>query len=140
MSTVRATQRLTVEDFPEQKGWIGKLISPINDYITQSIKILNQGMIFADNVLGKDHLFDFVYQSDAISLPIGFLWTLGSQPRALVIVSALEDEQPVNLSASWQITVDSQVRLVGIVKFTSAPAVALLSAGSRYKIRVRVTP
>lgn len=140
MSRIRATQRLTVEDFPEQKSWIGKLISPINDYITQSIKILNEGILFGDNFIGKDHQFDFVYQSDAISLPIGFLWTFAASPKALQVVSALENEQPVNLSASWQYTTDGQVRLVGIVKFTSAPAVALLTTGSRYKIRVRVTP
>lgn len=137
---VKATQRLTTEDFPDQKGWIGKLISPINDFFTQAIKILNDGIVFNDNFLGKEHIFDFTYQSDAQTFPIGFLWTIGSPPRALQMVQAFEDNQPVNLAMSWQLTQDNEVQLVAVVKFTSVPAVSKLTLGSRYKIRVRVTP
>lgn len=140
MSRIKATQRLTIEDFPDQKGWIGKLISPINDYITQSIKILNGGFIFSDNSFGKEHTFDFVYQSDAISLPIGFQWTFATPPKALQVVAATENNSPVNISVAWQLSEDGLVQLTSVVRFTSAPAVALLQATKRYKIRVRVTP
>lgn len=119
---------------------MSKVISSLNDYISQSIKILNDGIVFPDNFIGKEHDFSFKYQSDTISLPVGFLWGLGLPPRALSVVFATEDNSPVNISVAWQYTEKGQVQLTSIVKFTSAPAVALLTADSKYKIRVRVTP
>jgi len=140
MSKIRATTRLTIEDFPEQKSWIGKLISPINDFITQGIQVMNGGVNFTDNIFGKDHLFDFTYQSDSVSLPIGFQWLFNMSPKSLIVVSATEDTDPVNIAVAWELTPEGIVQLTSIVRFTTAPAVALLQAGKRYKIRCRVTP
>lgn len=140
MSQIRATTRLTVEDYPEQKGWIAKLIGPINDFFTQSIKILNNGILFRDNCIGMEHVYDFTYQSDALTFPRGFLWTVASAPVSFQVVSATQDNQPCNVSASWQFTAEGQVQLVHMVRFTTAPAISALQVGSRYKIRVRVTP
>lgn len=137
---VKTTQRLRVEDFPDQKDWIGKLVSPLNDFLTQAIKILNDGLQFTDNFIGKEHVFDFEYQSDVLSFPTGFLWTIAANPKALSVVAATEDDDPVNVAVSWQFTDLRQVELVHVVRFTTAPAVAALAVGSRYKIRVRVTP
>ena len=52
MSVVKANKRLTLEDFPTQKDWLGRLISPINDSISDVTKILNGGVVFADQTLG----------------------------------------------------------------------------------------
>jgi hypothetical protein len=138
---IRTTQRLQEEDVPqEQRKWASKIIGVFNDYISQSIKIVNDGIVFPDNFQGKEHVFDFVYQSDALSLPLGFLWRLSLPPKSFQVVAATEDNDPLNCSVSWQFTEKGQVELVSIVKFTTAPAIAALTAGSRYKIRVRVTP
>lgn len=140
MSRIKANQRLTLEEFPDQKDWIGPLISYINDLGTQTINILNDGIIFPDNYVGKDHVFEFVYQSDAITFPIGFQWNFLTPPGSLVVASATEDFNPVNVSVSWKYTDTGLVQLVSVVRFTSAPAVALLQANKRYRIRCRVTP
>lgn len=141
MSKVRAVTKPQLEQVPqEHREWFGRVLTVMNDFIDQSIKILNGGETFADQALGKDHVFDFVYQSDVISLPIGFAWPFAVAPKALQVVAATEDADTVNLSTSWQFTATGQVQLVSIVRFTSVPAVAALQAGSRYKIRVRVTP
>jgi len=138
---VKATQRLTIEDIPkDQRAWMEKIVASVNDYVTQSIKILNDGIVFPDNFIGKDHVFDFVFQTNVISLPIGFLWLYGAAPKSLQVVSATESGDPVNISVAWRFTEDRQVELTEIVKFTTAPVIATLTATKRYKIRVRVTP
>ena len=141
MSKIRATKRLQEEEVPqEHRAWVGKIISAFNDYVTQSIKILNQGGLFSDNTIGKEHTYDFTYQSDALSLPVAFLWNLALPPRAFQIVNATEDGQPVIVAACFQYTEQDKVELVSAVRLTSAPAVSLLQTGSRYRITVRVTP
>lgn len=140
MSTIRSKTRLAVEDFPDQKSWLGKLIQPINDFLTQTITILNGGVTFADQILGKDHTFSFQYQSDTITLPVGFQWNFAAAPKALAVISAYEDDAAIAVQVAWQFTTDGQVQLTQIMKITPTPAVTLLIASSRYKIRVRVTP
>jgi hypothetical protein len=141
MSQVKATQKLQVEDAPkEQRGWVAKLVQVVNAFVSESISILNGGILFSDNILGQEHIYDFKYQSDTVSLPVAFKWTQSIVPRALSVVSATADSDPVNVCVAWRYTEDSKVELTSIIQLTSAPAVALLTAGVRYKIRVRVTP
>lgn len=137
---IRAIQLLKVEDFPDQKKWIGKLIQPLNDFLNQSIKIINDGIVFPDNFLGKDIVYSFTYQSEAITWPQKFQWPFLAKPKALLVVSATEDGVAFIPALSWQLAVDGTVQITGMVKFTSAPAVSLLTAGSKYEIRTRVTP
>lgn len=138
---IKTTNKLSIEDVPsEQRSWANKIITPINDFLSQSIKLLNDGLSFPDNFIGQEHIFDFVYQTNLISFPVGFLWTKGAPPRSLEVSSAVEDDISIACAVAWEYTQERQVRLKHVVKFTDAPAVALLTAGSRYKIRVRVTP
>lgn len=137
---IKTTTLLKLEDFPDQKEWIGKLVSPINDFFTQAIKIINDGIVFPDNYIGKDFLFQFTYQSDAITLPLKFKWPLQTKPNALTVVSALENGVPIIAAVAWSFTTDSSVQLTQIVKLTGAGGVSVLDAGSKYEIRARVTP
>ncbi len=144
---IKATQLIKLEDFPKEQAWIGKLVSPINDFINQSIKILNGGATFVDNDLGKEHVFSFGYVSEAVTfatppdgLPPSVQWTLLAKPVALSVVAATEDGLPIIAAVAWQVTSDGLVQLTSVVKLTNSPAVELLSAGSKYKIRCRITP
>jgi hypothetical protein len=140
---VKANKTISVEDFPEQKEWLGRLASPINDFITDVVKILNGGSLFADQARGKEHEFKFTYQSDTISLPVGFAWTIAQAPKALNVVWASEDGDPVILLTSWTFTEKGQVQLTQVVRVdttVSPPVLAALQASVEYKIRVRVTP
>lgn len=141
MSRVRAVQLLKTEEVPkEHQGWIGKLIGPINQYITQSIAILNGGILFSDNVTGVDFTYSFTYVSNASSFPVGFAWPLSMRPQALSVVSASEDGTPFIAAAAWTYSANNLVQLTSVLRLTSAPSVALLQNGKAYKIRVRVTP
>ena len=137
---IRATQRLSTEDFVEQKDWIGKVFSPINNFFSQCISILNQGITFEDNFLGSDHIFEFVYQTDALSFPIGFTWPYAAPPRALLVVSATENNEPVIINLAWKLTSSAQVQITSAVKLVAGASVATLTATKRYKIRARITP
>lgn len=137
---IKAIQLLKVEDFPDQKFWIGKLIQPLNDFLNQSISIINDGIVFPDNFQGKDFVFSFTYQSEALTFPQQYAWTLLAKPKALIVVSATEDGLPIIANVAWGFTADGKVSLTSVVKLTNAPAVVLLSVNSKYQIRVRVTP
>jgi hypothetical protein len=137
---IRATTLLKVEDFNDQKDWIGKMIQPINDFVSQSIAILNGGLLFTDQMIGVDHTFEFTYQSDAITLPQRAKWTSSYRPGALVVVAATEDGAPIIPAVAWKYTQEGVIEVTSMVKLTTAPAVALLTAGAKYRIRCRITP
>lgn len=138
---IKALQLLQVEGFPKEvQEWIGKLISPLNDFIKQSVAIVNDGIVFPDNFIGQEFVFSFTYQSDALTLPQSFRWTRPAKPLALQIVAATENDAPVIVLAAWQYTQSGQIQLTQIVKVSAAPSVSALTVGAKYSIRVRVTP
>lgn len=140
MGRIKATQLLRLEDFPEQKDWIGKLVGPVNDFFRQTIGLVNDGLTFPDNFVGVDRVISFIYTSDAVSLPQAFDWPLKVSPGALQVVSATENGSPFIPLVAWQFTAAGAVSLSRIVRITTAPAVAALSATAKYVLRVRVTP
>lgn len=138
---LRAIQKPQLEVVPkEDRGWFGGILSSINDFIEQAATILNAGILFGDNMQGVEHVYDFVYQSDAISLPLGFAWRLSLPPKSFQMAGATEDGAPVVLLTSWRFTETSQVQLVQVSKIDSTPTLSALTVGARYRIRVRVQP
>lgn len=136
---MRTTNRLTNENIPkESRNWVGELISPINNFFTEALKILNDGIIFPDNFIGQEHLFEFTYQSDVASLPIGILWTKGAPPRCLQIASSTENNSSVAVIVAWDYTQEKQVRLTQISKIDESHVLSGLVAGSRYKLLARI--
>ena len=53
MAKIPALQRLLVEDFPDQAQWIQKLISPVNDFMENSIYALTRNLSFFDNMAAQ---------------------------------------------------------------------------------------
>lgn len=146
MARLSATQRLIVEDFPDQKDWIGNLLDPINEFITKTLLTINGGIEFSSNIIGLEKEFDFVYVSESVTFPQQFRWTLSKKPASLIVAAASENVptsnrnfSPIMLLASWQLNSQNEVELTGAVKITTS-GVAALTAGNRYKIKVRVTP
>lgn len=146
MARIGATQKLIVEDFPEQKEWIGRLFIPINDFISKVLLAVNGSIEFSSNIVGLERELDFVYVSDVVSLPQKMKWTLPQRPRAYYLVSAFENEpssgsffSPVTLCANFVINQENEVEINGIVKLSSS-GISSLVQGKRYKILIRVTP
>lgn len=122
----------------------------LNKFISDVIIAVNGGIEFNKNVQGQEFEYDFVYESDAISLPQSFKWTLSNPPRALVVVAAFinnptqnRDFSPIMVQCTWHLTNDNRVQITDVIRlggaWTVSPA-SQLNPGYRYKIRVRVTP
>lgn len=137
------TQKLIVEDFEnDQQEWIGKLIGPINDFVSNVLKVVNGGLDFA-NFTGLEKELDFVYVDDATTFPLSIMWGLSKRPKALSLVAAYENDptenrdfSPVIIALAWNFS--TQIEITSAVKLTSS-GVATLDADKRYRILVRVT-
>lgn len=50
MAKLPTVRRLAVEDFQDQKSWIQKLLSPLNDFLLNVVNALSNNLTFAENV------------------------------------------------------------------------------------------
>jgi len=131
------TSRLAVEDFPDQKSWIGKLLSPFNSFLQNVSYALNGSLTFGQNIQGQEQLLDFTYNTN--SLPLKFSISLTVKPLQLAIVQATENlSTPVALVCAWQVN-NGQVWITDVTKLSNGTPSAL-KAGARYQLRVRITP
>lgn len=146
---IKFDEKLIIERFPDQKDWIEPLFLFINDLAAQTTIALKGRLTFLDNLLGKEREFDFTYQSATVNLPQRFTWGLSTPPKALNIVYATEDGAPIILFAAWQLTQSGLISLTEIWRVIDTrdlddviggPRLEELKAGSRYFIRVRVSP
>lgn len=148
MSRIPSTQKLIVENFPEQREWIGAMFQTINKFIGDVVTAINGGIEFGVNIQGKEFEYDFVYQSHATTFPQSFQWTLVSPPKALYVTAAFENNPSLNRNftpiialVNWSYTADNQVQITDCVKLAgNTAAISDLTAGRRYKIKTRVTP
>lgn len=140
MAKISFDEKLVVEDFPEQRSWIEPMFRVLNSFMAQVGSALKARLTFLENMLGDEREFDFKFQSAAISFPQKFQWRLSSTPRALYVVSATANTVPFCALAAWEYTPEGLVQLTEIYKATAAAGVVALTAGTRYRIRVRVTP
>ena len=144
MGRIKSKTTLTVEQFPEQKDWIGRLFYVLNGFITDVIAQVNGNLIFGDNITGYENEWSFEYVDDDTSLPLEFKWKGSAIPRALTLVFAYEDTlqavgESVALALAWIYTAEGKVSITKVVKVETT-GVSALVPGMRYKIRVRVTP
>lgn len=141
MGKIKATRKLVTEQFPpEHRTWLANLFSLVNQFITEVVGALNGGIVFSENITGVEREFDFIYTSSAASFPQKFTWTLAAKPVALQVCQAVENGEPVMITLLWEYTDAAEVSVTYAAKITTAPALAALTVGARYKIRVRLTP
>ena len=141
MSKLTETSRLKVEDFQEQRKWIAPLLESYNNFLTQSIRLLNGGLLFRDNVVGLDYDFDFTFQTQAISFPQKVKWPFDRlTPRHVYSTYASEQGIPIIAVFSWRFSDDRFIEILQVSKVTSVPALGDLVAASKYKLRVRAEP
>lgn len=72
MSRLPEVRRLMVEDFLDQKEWIGALFSPLNVFQDGVVSALNKGISIRDNVAGdiiRQTATKSPTESDTILLP-----------------------------------------------------------------------
>lgn len=141
MGKIKATRKLVTEQFPaEHRSWLGNMFGLLNQFITEVVSALNGGIIFGENITGVERVLDFVYTSQTASFPQKFLWTLAAKPVSLQVCQALENDEAVILNLLWEYTDTNEVSVTYATKIDTSATLSALVAGSRYKIRIRVTP
>lgn len=115
MSRLPPIKRLATEDFSGQRDWIGKLLSPMNQFFESVVDALNNGLSFTDNFSG-------VVKQISVSgtYPLYFTWGKKVKPVGLWIVQAYEASGVHTtftsaIFADWEYTTDNQVKINSFV-------------------------
>jgi hypothetical protein len=83
MAKISTTKKIAIEEFPKEvRGWIGKLINPINKFMEQSYFAISKGLTLRDNVKSQVFNIDIVVSQ---TYPIKVSWTLNERPTAVSI-------------------------------------------------------
>jgi hypothetical protein len=138
---IPTTRSFRVEEFAEQKSWIGKLFGPLNSFFNYVYLALTNGLTFADNVTGFEHTLDFTYQGTS-DFPLFLANPLGNQIRAMQLCQAVEAQSyPIGLVIAWDLAADGRIRIYDVARVVSTSVtVSPLTAATRYLIRLRFTP
>lgn len=148
MGKVSATQKLIVEDFPEQKDWIAKMFFVVNLFFQKVLDEVNGNIEFSANIIGVEKEWDFIYVSHSASLPLKLHWKLSKKPKALQVVAAYMGVSatvrlltPFICAVAWDYDQNGDVLITDFTRITgSTSTVAVPAAGQRVLLRVRITP
>jgi hypothetical protein len=77
-------QQFTVEGFPDQQDWIGKLFSPLNQFTGDVVRAFRNQLTIKDNLWQEVKELKFV--NDAASVPLRFTTKFNSYPVGLAVV------------------------------------------------------
>lgn len=77
-------QQFTVETFPEQQDWIGKLFSPLNQFTGDVVRAFRNQLTISDNLFQEIKEIKWVNQ--AANLPLRFTPKFNSQPVGLTYI------------------------------------------------------
>lgn len=119
-------KKFLMEDFQDQTTWIGKLFSPLNEYLTVVANGLSNGLTIQENMLAQ---IKTVLVNGA-SPSTSFTWKFSARPIGCVAIGAtLADGTPaLNPQITWTYS-------AGIVQITS---IAGLDTTKSYNITFHV--
>lgn len=126
---------LRVEDFPEQKEWIGNLFNQFNPFIQSVNQIFTNNIDFSTNIKSVTRSYSITTFQE-----FSFQWPYAEKPVDLRVVSATTGTQktPTVLLVAW--AYDSTQTKITVSKIfeISASGVTLISSGN-YSFTIRVS-
>lgn len=126
MGAISPFKRFYVEDFSEQKGWVGKLLQPLNDFLETVSGVLKNNVSFKDNLAVQ------VNTLTVSELPFEFSWTRSDRPIGMFVVACrnASNASVGGLSLpTWAITDAGKIRVTTLDTLSPAP-----SASNTYTI------
>ena len=116
MARISANKRFTTEEFDaEQRGWIGRLIQPLNVFIEQVLQAVNQGLTIRDNF--KSQTYTVSIQPNQL-YPIKQAYSLNEKPTEVRLGQLRESTGAVPAAAPyvhWQyIGGNVEITMVGL--------------------------
>lgn len=92
-------KKLTLEDFPDQQSWLGKLLSPLNDFFSQVYQGWNNGLSIEDNL--HQELREVKIVLDANSFPMKIKAKFNVYPKAVTVVHCVDSTGGAPTTAPW---------------------------------------
>jgi hypothetical protein len=77
-------QQFTLEAFPEQQSWIGKLFSPLNTLTGDIVRAFRNQLTIEDNLYQE--IKEISYVNQAANFPLRFTPKFGASPKGLVCI------------------------------------------------------
>lgn len=111
-------KRIVVEDFQDQKSWIGRLLYPINSFFTTISQGMQNGLTFQDNLAAQ--IVTISFQNTTNAFPLFFKSTLSTKPIGLWIINVQDNTtSPLVLAGPvtpvWQfVDASKQLELLNI--------------------------
>jgi hypothetical protein len=129
MARIPPIKRLSLEDFKDQIDWIGRLIQPINDFMSSVAFALNKQITWTDNMNGQVVNLD-VTINGTNDYPIYFKIN-SATIKALWVGNCYEvaSSPTVNTNAvyiAWELTGSGQVKINNISGLTTGKKYRLI--------------
>jgi len=94
--------RLVVEDFPKEiQGWVGKLVEPLNTFMTKLKSGLDKGITINDNLSGQIRTLSV--KNVSASTPVSFSYK-SPRPPQIVLVGGFYNKDDPNESLTAAVT------------------------------------
>lgn len=122
MSQLPQVRRLLVEDFMEQKDWIGKLFTPLNSFMEGTVGVLTKGIGIKDNC-SADIQKVTLNVVPTVKSPVALRWDLPTAPVSVHVGNvALVTNDDFVLTATvgiqWKYDSVKGLRIVNVVGIT----------------------
>lgn len=77
-------QRFSLEDFPEQRSWLGNLFSPLNSFIGDVVRSFNNSLTIEDNLYQE--IREIKFKNSTNNFPYKFKTKFSAIPKGLVSI------------------------------------------------------
>lgn len=92
-------KKLTVEDFSSEQSWIGKLLSPLNDFFSQVYQGWNNGITVEENLFQE--IKDIKIVLDANSFPLKIKSKFNTYPKGITTIYCQDTQGGGPTVAPW---------------------------------------
>jgi len=118
-------QKFTNEDFVEQQDWIGKLFSPLNQFLGDVVRAFNNALTIEDNLYQE--IREIKFKNSTNNFPYKFRTKFSAIPKGLVSIylfnndtGEYSDESPLVVwsYANQEVTISQMTGLTTDVNYT----------------------
>lgn len=94
-----SSKKLTVEDFKDEQGWIGKLLQPLNDFFGQVNQGFNNGLTVEDNF--SQEIKEIKFLNDSTNFPLNFKTKFSINPKGLTLIYCVDSSNAALTVQPW---------------------------------------
>jgi hypothetical protein len=120
MASIPKSRKIAAEDFPEQKAWMPKLLSPLNQFFETIVSALSKGLTFKENFASESYSIDFDGR-----YPVLVSWNRPNKPNGLWVIDSRQKLTGIHSASavylSWSYTQSRQISITAISGVTASP-------------------